>query len=72
MARLVNPSFESMKKRQDTAWAILSGAIILPWSIRRTKKEAVNGMLEHCQMGGWEFLKAAGYRVVEVELHFLG
>lgn len=25
-----------------------------------------------CQMGGWEFLKAAGYSVAEVELHFLG
>jgi hypothetical protein len=54
--------------KNQTAWAICSGRILLHWTIRRTRKETILDFVNHANFCAWKNLEIAGYRVVKITI----
>ena len=50
------------------AYAIKSGDVILPWTIRMLKKEAINEIVDRPHIQSWEHAKAKYYSCVPIEI----
>ena len=57
------------KPKFEQCWAILSGRVLLPWSIRSTRKQAIRDICRHTELD-WRECKKRGYSYQKVWVEF--
>ena len=55
-------------KKHDDAWGMKSGDLLLPYSIRSTRKQAIADMCEHAEVDDYQHLKRCGYSFVKLSI----
>jgi hypothetical protein len=54
------------------AWVVVTGRIILPFTIRLTKKQSINDFLaDFTKYSDWSEAKAGGYNCLKVDIEYL-
>lgn len=61
------------KINESNAWAIASGKVIMPWSVRSTRKEAIKALVENFKGAfgdakDWRVLKNKGYSAIRIRM----
>ena len=51
----------------STAWACASGKVIMPWSVRSTRKEAKQSIIKNWSKS-WDVLKRGGITIVKIRM----